>query len=131
MSYHLRIDDSQTFYSIERWGANGSGIHHYWMGVADRFISEIPQHLRWSKADNRHKYPFDEFSASGAVWQKTQNHGTYDKKAAMVMLHMLSEHNPGERFRIVLVTVSLARTVIAESMWVCNRQGRPIDADGG
>lgn len=102
-----------TFWTVEFLSTYGEP---HWVVVGDHHLSRIPYELRWVKVDGhvdrKQMEPHREFSASGAVWQATGNHGFTTPEPAVTLMMQLAAANPDEQFRVVKATISWRNEVV-------------------
>lgn len=111
----MREDGDVTFYTVEMNGYKGTR----WHGVGEVVWAKIPSAIRHKDCkphSGTSAEPFQSYSASGALWQKTGYHGWYDIGPASEALMLLANYNPGTEFRVVQQRVLLERKTVATFM---------------
>ena len=104
MKTPLRADGDHVLYVVEKHFKKGWS----YAGNASHFAANIPAEKRWDGRhdDGKWKDPWRDFTACGECWKKTGVHGTFDPDVGMAYVAQLTEHNPGEQFRLAEVRVS-------------------------
>ena len=80
------------------------GVAWRWFIASDFQIAKVPENMRWR--DHKQCEPFLAFGACGEVWRKTGNHGFIKFKPAEELGHLIAQHNPDMRVRVVQLAVS-------------------------
>ena len=108
----MRDDGDVTFYTVEMNGYDGTR----WHGVGESVWAKIPSAIRHKDCkpySGTTAEPFQSYSASGPLWQKTGYHGWYDVGPATEAMMLLAEHNRGTEFRVVQERVLRERKPVA------------------
>lgn len=113
----LRRDGEVKFFQVECLFYPDRG-EDGWHPIGDSIIGAVAAEHRVLNPgvyDGKEKEPFQSYSASGACWQETGYHGTYDRDLGVQMLNFVSRYNPKYKFRLVEVRLSQARKQIMEA----------------
>lgn len=111
----LRTDGDYTIYVLQHlYESKGEWAQS---GDASGFLANIPAKDRHLTSDAGQyagsKYPFNHFTASNDVWQKTGIMGTFSKKAAEDFMVEVAKANPKHTFRVAKITISQTTEQVA------------------
>lgn len=110
MSVIMREEGAATFWTVQvKFREKPRGVAWRWFIAGDFQIAKVPENMRWTGGNGYGRClrePFNEFGASGEVWQTTGNHGFTKFKSAEELGHLIVQHNPDMLVRVVQLAVS-------------------------